>query len=129
MGIRRVTSSSPCLASVMRVQKSVLKSAAGAASKYIRILNRMSMKLQSNLGGFMCVQIKLFKGLQSVQMTPTTPNRMIAELLLGGLQLILGPVVFTGFGPHKMDVPLFWKELASLRVANLGSRRSGCGTS
>eukprot|EP00983_Pelagomonas_calceolata_P059107 1145786-Pelagomonas_calceolata.AAC.5 len=43
----------------------------------------------------------------------------------GGLKLILGPGVFTVFDIHKMDMPLFWKELA--RVVNLESRWSGCG--
>jgi len=41
----------------------------------------------------------------------------IAVLLLGGLQLILGPGVFTVFDLHKMDVSLFWKELT--RVTDL----------
>eukprot|EP00983_Pelagomonas_calceolata_P073696 1152236-Pelagomonas_calceolata.AAC.1 len=44
----------------------------------------------------------------------------VAGLLLGGLKLVLGPGVFTVFDLHKMDVPLFWKELT--RVAGLGSR-------
>eukprot|EP00983_Pelagomonas_calceolata_P104918 1159077-Pelagomonas_calceolata.AAC.4 len=48
-GIRRVTSSttsSPCLILVMRVERSLLKSASGA-SKLICELDRLSMKLQS----------------------------------------------------------------------------------
>eukprot|EP00983_Pelagomonas_calceolata_P079648 1154780-Pelagomonas_calceolata.AAC.1 len=44
----------------------------------------------------------------------------VAVLLLGGLKLILGPGVFTVSDFHKMDVPLFWKEL--VRVTDLGSR-------
>eukprot|EP00983_Pelagomonas_calceolata_P035842 1121682-Pelagomonas_calceolata.AAC.3 len=46
-------------------------------------------------------------------------------LLYWGLKLILGPGVSTVIYFHKMDVPLFWKELA--RVTDLGSSRSGCG--
>eukprot|EP00983_Pelagomonas_calceolata_P097223 1158220-Pelagomonas_calceolata.AAC.9 len=49
----------------------------------------------------------------------------ITVLLLGGFELVLGPGVFTVFDLHKMDVPLFWKELT--RVTDLGSRWSGCG--
>eukprot|EP00983_Pelagomonas_calceolata_P008285 269499-Pelagomonas_calceolata.AAC.1 len=45
--------------------------------------------------------------------------------MLGDLQLILGPGVFTVIDLHKMDVPLLWKDLT--RVTDLGSRRSGCG--
>eukprot|EP00983_Pelagomonas_calceolata_P010496 340308-Pelagomonas_calceolata.AAC.1 len=44
MGIRRVTSSSPCLILSMRVERSLLESVPGA-SKFISILERMSMKL------------------------------------------------------------------------------------
>eukprot|EP00983_Pelagomonas_calceolata_P030701 964210-Pelagomonas_calceolata.AAC.3 len=49
----------------------------------------------------------------------------VAVLLLGGLKLILGPGVFIIFDLHKINVPLFWKELA--RVTDLGGRWSGCG--
>eukprot|EP00983_Pelagomonas_calceolata_P076780 1153563-Pelagomonas_calceolata.AAC.1 len=35
----------------------------------------------------------------------------VAVLPLGGLKLILGPGVFTVIDLHRMDVPLFWKEL------------------
>eukprot|EP00983_Pelagomonas_calceolata_P039690 1137295-Pelagomonas_calceolata.AAC.1 len=45
-GIRRVTSSSPCLILVMRVERSLLKSASGA-SKFLSVLDGMGMKLQS----------------------------------------------------------------------------------
>eukprot|EP00983_Pelagomonas_calceolata_P044425 1139293-Pelagomonas_calceolata.AAC.1 len=79
MGNRRVASSSPCLILVMRVERSVLKSA----------------------------------------------SNEVAVLLLGGLKLIIGPGVFRVFDLHKMDVPLFWKELA--KVMGLGSRKNGCG--
>eukprot|EP00983_Pelagomonas_calceolata_P004972 162890-Pelagomonas_calceolata.AAC.1 len=47
MGIRRATSSSPYLISVMRVKISLLKSASGA-NEFISVLDRMSMELQSN---------------------------------------------------------------------------------
>eukprot|EP00983_Pelagomonas_calceolata_P022311 701886-Pelagomonas_calceolata.AAC.1 len=50
MGIRMVTSSSPCLILVTRIERSLLKSASGA-SKFIRVLDRMGMKLQSKPGG------------------------------------------------------------------------------
>eukprot|EP00983_Pelagomonas_calceolata_P056030 1144416-Pelagomonas_calceolata.AAC.1 len=50
MGIRRVTGSSPCL----RAERSLLKSASDA-SKFISILDRVSMKLQSKHGG--CVGV------------------------------------------------------------------------
>eukprot|EP00983_Pelagomonas_calceolata_P050407 1141960-Pelagomonas_calceolata.AAC.5 len=113
MGIRRVTSSSPCLISVTRVKRSLLKS----ASKFMSILNRMGMKLQSKPGSCMSVKTELFKRFQSVG--------EVVVLLLGGLQLILGPGVFTVFDLHEMDVPLFWEELT--RVAGLGGRWSGCG--
>eukprot|EP00983_Pelagomonas_calceolata_P028135 881746-Pelagomonas_calceolata.AAC.1 len=46
MGIRRVTSSSPCLILVTRVERSLLKRASGA-SKFISVLDGMGMKLQS----------------------------------------------------------------------------------
>eukprot|EP00983_Pelagomonas_calceolata_P009034 293794-Pelagomonas_calceolata.AAC.1 len=61
------------------------------------------MKLQSKPGGCMSVKAKLFKRLQGVG--------EIVVLLLGGLQLILGPGVFIVLDLHEMDVPLFWKEL------------------
>eukprot|EP00983_Pelagomonas_calceolata_P105451 1159131-Pelagomonas_calceolata.AAC.2 len=41
-----------CLISVMRIERSVLKSASGA-SKFIGVLDRMSVKLQSKLGAFL----------------------------------------------------------------------------
>eukprot|EP00983_Pelagomonas_calceolata_P028062 880417-Pelagomonas_calceolata.AAC.2 len=66
MGIRRVTSSSPCLILVIKVEKRFLKNASGAG-KFISTLDRMSMKLQSYFGGCMSVKTKLFKGLQSVR--------------------------------------------------------------
>eukprot|EP00983_Pelagomonas_calceolata_P079897 1154902-Pelagomonas_calceolata.AAC.2 len=56
MGIRRFTSSSPCLILVTRVQRSLLKSASGA-SKFISLLDGMGMKLQSKPGG--CMSVKL----------------------------------------------------------------------
>eukprot|EP00983_Pelagomonas_calceolata_P062412 1147305-Pelagomonas_calceolata.AAC.1 len=65
MGIRKVTSSSPCLILVTRVERSLLKSASGAR-KYISVLDGMGMKLQSKPGGCMSVKTKLFKRLQSV---------------------------------------------------------------
>eukprot|EP00983_Pelagomonas_calceolata_P129160 1161585-Pelagomonas_calceolata.AAC.1 len=66
MGVKRVTSSSPCLISVMRVERSLLKSASGA-NKFISVLNRMSMKLQSKVDGCMSIKTKLFKRLLSVK--------------------------------------------------------------
>eukprot|EP00983_Pelagomonas_calceolata_P119831 1160642-Pelagomonas_calceolata.AAC.11 len=66
MGIRRVTSSSPCLIPVMRVEGSLLKSASGAKT-FISVLDRMSMKLESKFDGCMSVKTKLFKRLQSVR--------------------------------------------------------------
>eukprot|EP00983_Pelagomonas_calceolata_P061304 1146790-Pelagomonas_calceolata.AAC.1 len=36
----------------------------------------------------------------------------VAVLLLGGLELIFMPGVFTVFDLHKMNVPLFRKKLA-----------------
>eukprot|EP00983_Pelagomonas_calceolata_P005208 170172-Pelagomonas_calceolata.AAC.1 len=50
MGIRRVTSSRPCLILVTRVERSLFKSASGA-SKFISVLDGMGMKLQSKPGG------------------------------------------------------------------------------
>eukprot|EP00983_Pelagomonas_calceolata_P039576 1137228-Pelagomonas_calceolata.AAC.4 len=55
MGIRRVTSSSPCLILVTKVERSLLKSASGAR-KCLRLLDRMGMKLQSKPGGCMSDQ-------------------------------------------------------------------------
>eukprot|EP00983_Pelagomonas_calceolata_P033564 1050319-Pelagomonas_calceolata.AAC.1 len=49
MGIRRVTSRSPCLISVMTVVRSLLKSASGA-SEVMSELDKISMKLQLKLG-------------------------------------------------------------------------------
>eukprot|EP00983_Pelagomonas_calceolata_P003348 109114-Pelagomonas_calceolata.AAC.1 len=49
----------------MRVERSLFKSASGA-NKFISVLNRMGMKLQSKPGGCMSVKTKLFKRLQSV---------------------------------------------------------------
>eukprot|EP00983_Pelagomonas_calceolata_P007329 239393-Pelagomonas_calceolata.AAC.5 len=60
MRIKSFTSSSPCLILVMRVETSLLKSASGA-SKFLSVLDRMSMKLQSKLGGCMSVKTKLFE--------------------------------------------------------------------
>eukprot|EP00983_Pelagomonas_calceolata_P117183 1160390-Pelagomonas_calceolata.AAC.5 len=65
MGIRRVTDRSLCLILVMRVERGLLKSASGA-SKLVSVLDRMSMKLQSKLGGLVSVKTKLFKRLKSV---------------------------------------------------------------
>eukprot|EP00983_Pelagomonas_calceolata_P019279 606407-Pelagomonas_calceolata.AAC.1 len=62
MGIRRVTSSSPCPILVMRSKRSLLKSASGA-SKFISALDRLSMKFQSKLDGCMSIKTKLFKRL------------------------------------------------------------------
>eukprot|EP00983_Pelagomonas_calceolata_P105173 1159101-Pelagomonas_calceolata.AAC.2 len=106
MGIRRVTSSIPFLISFIRVERSLLMSMS-RASKFLGAMDRMSMELQIKPGGFMSVKSKLSKGLQSVR----------------GLKLILGPVIFTIFDLHKIDVPQFWKELT--RVTDLGSRWSG----
>eukprot|EP00983_Pelagomonas_calceolata_P057566 1145124-Pelagomonas_calceolata.AAC.1 len=61
-GTRRVTSSGLCLVLVMRVERILLKSVSGA-SKFIGALGRMSMKLQSKLGGCMSFKTKLFKKL------------------------------------------------------------------
>eukprot|EP00983_Pelagomonas_calceolata_P100887 1158624-Pelagomonas_calceolata.AAC.7 len=62
MGIRRITSSSPCLILVMRVERTLLKSSSGAR-KFISVLDGMGMKLQSTPGGCMSVKTKLFKRL------------------------------------------------------------------
>eukprot|EP00983_Pelagomonas_calceolata_P111498 1159788-Pelagomonas_calceolata.AAC.1 len=66
--IRRVTSSSSFLILVTRVERSLLKSAS-CASNVISVLTgqRMSMKLQSKVGGCMSVKTKLLKGLESVR--------------------------------------------------------------
>eukprot|EP00983_Pelagomonas_calceolata_P045007 1139521-Pelagomonas_calceolata.AAC.1 len=61
MGIRKVASSTPFLILVMRVERSLLKSAS-CASKFEGMLDEMSMKFQSKLGGSMSVKTKLFKG-------------------------------------------------------------------
>eukprot|EP00967_Tisochrysis_lutea_P112707 scaffold178306_cov24-Tisochrysis_lutea.AAC.1 len=53
------------------------------------------------------------------------PCKMATEaalLLLGGLEVNLGPGDFKAFDLHKMDVTLFWKELA--RKVNLGNTGS-----
>eukprot|EP00983_Pelagomonas_calceolata_P109429 1159556-Pelagomonas_calceolata.AAC.1 len=76
----------------------------------------MRMKLQSKLGDLLGVKTYLFKGLQSVRGGHGT-----AALRP---QMILGPGVYTVFDLHKMDVPLFWKELA--KVTDLGSRWTCC---
>eukprot|EP00983_Pelagomonas_calceolata_P069589 1150426-Pelagomonas_calceolata.AAC.4 len=66
MGIRRVTSSSPCLILGMRVERSLLKNAS-SANKFISTLDAMGMKLQSKLDGCMSVKTKHFKKFQSVR--------------------------------------------------------------
>eukprot|EP00983_Pelagomonas_calceolata_P121770 1160831-Pelagomonas_calceolata.AAC.3 len=66
MGVRRVTSSAPCLILLARVERSLFKSASGA-NKFITVLDRMCMKLESRRGGFMGVKTMLFKGLQIVR--------------------------------------------------------------
>jgi len=76
MGIRRVInseivslypSSTPCLILMTGVERSLFKRAYGA-SKFIGVLDKICMKLQSKLGGFMrTVKTKLFKELQSVR--------------------------------------------------------------
>eukprot|EP00983_Pelagomonas_calceolata_P085986 1156667-Pelagomonas_calceolata.AAC.3 len=78
MGIRRITSSSPYLILVMRVERGLLKNASGA-SEFISVLDRMSMKVQSKLGGCMNAKTKPLKGSKvwGVQMTPPTPNIMV----------------------------------------------------
>eukprot|EP00983_Pelagomonas_calceolata_P066010 1148826-Pelagomonas_calceolata.AAC.2 len=65
MGIRRVTSRSPCLILLMRAERSLLESLSGA-SKFVSILDRISMKLQSKLGGLVSVKPNLYKRLKSV---------------------------------------------------------------
>eukprot|EP00983_Pelagomonas_calceolata_P037470 1136339-Pelagomonas_calceolata.AAC.2 len=65
MGIRRVTSSCPCLILVTRVERSLLKSASGVR-EFLSVLNGMGMKLESKPGGCLSVKTKLFKRLQSV---------------------------------------------------------------
>eukprot|EP00983_Pelagomonas_calceolata_P078301 1154222-Pelagomonas_calceolata.AAC.4 len=61
-----MASSIPRLILVMRVERSLLKSVSGA-SKFVRLLDRMKMKLQSELGGIWSVKTKLFIGLQCVR--------------------------------------------------------------
>eukprot|EP00983_Pelagomonas_calceolata_P049661 1141621-Pelagomonas_calceolata.AAC.1 len=61
MGVGRVTCSTSCLILVMRVERSLLKSAFG-------VLDQMGMKLQS-LSGFISFKTKLLKGQQSVDFT------------------------------------------------------------
>eukprot|EP00983_Pelagomonas_calceolata_P025364 795912-Pelagomonas_calceolata.AAC.1 len=73
MGIREVTSCSPRLVLMMKVGRSLNKSASGA-SKFISVLDRMSMKLQSKLGGYMNVKTKLFQRLQSVRGVDPRPH-------------------------------------------------------
>eukprot|EP00983_Pelagomonas_calceolata_P029531 925247-Pelagomonas_calceolata.AAC.1 len=69
------------------------------------------MKLQSKLGGLVSVKTKLFMGFQSVRGCGAVAWRPQADSWAG--------CVFTVLDLHKVDVPLFWKELA--RVADLGS--------
>eukprot|EP00983_Pelagomonas_calceolata_P040085 1137452-Pelagomonas_calceolata.AAC.2 len=64
MVIRRVSGTSPCLILLMRIGRSLFKSAP-RASKFMSILDTMSLKLQRKLGGLICVKTKLFKGLRS----------------------------------------------------------------
>eukprot|EP00983_Pelagomonas_calceolata_P043504 1138926-Pelagomonas_calceolata.AAC.11 len=66
MGIRRVTSGSSCLISVMRIEVNLLKSTSGA-NEFISALDRMSLKLQSKLDGCTSIKTKLFMGLQGVK--------------------------------------------------------------
>eukprot|EP00983_Pelagomonas_calceolata_P072983 1151960-Pelagomonas_calceolata.AAC.2 len=131
MAIRRVTSSSWCLISVVGVGKSLLKSAYGA-NKFTSVLDRMDMKLQSKLDGCVSVKTKLLKRLQSVRgvddPTHTKQNGMEDGDIDHGAagwrrQADSGPGVFIIFDLHKMDVSLSWKELT--RVTDLGSRWSG----
>eukprot|EP00983_Pelagomonas_calceolata_P028618 895924-Pelagomonas_calceolata.AAC.1 len=65
MGIKRVTSSGPCLILVTGVERSLLKSVSGA-EKFKSVLDGMGMMLQSKPGGCLSVKTKLFKRLQSV---------------------------------------------------------------
>eukprot|EP00983_Pelagomonas_calceolata_P124465 1161108-Pelagomonas_calceolata.AAC.13 len=65
----------------MRVERSILKRVSGA-TKLISMLNRLSMKLQSKVGGLMSVKGKLFMGLFSpetlgVWMNQPTPNKFV----------------------------------------------------
>eukprot|EP00983_Pelagomonas_calceolata_P070596 1150850-Pelagomonas_calceolata.AAC.1 len=66
MGIRRVASSAPCLDLVMRSGK-ILAESESDAGKSTGILEKMSMELQSKLGGFVSVNFKILKGLKSVR--------------------------------------------------------------
>eukprot|EP00983_Pelagomonas_calceolata_P022706 715003-Pelagomonas_calceolata.AAC.1 len=63
MGIWRVSSSTPCLILVIRVKRSMLKSTSGAC-KFIGALDRMTMTLQSKLGGFMSVKTEHYGALK-----------------------------------------------------------------
>jgi len=58
MGIRRVTSRAPTLTLMLRGGHIFLKSTFGT-DKYISMLNRVSVELQSKLGSFQRIETKL----------------------------------------------------------------------
>eukprot|EP00983_Pelagomonas_calceolata_P068616 1149997-Pelagomonas_calceolata.AAC.1 len=47
-------------------------------------------------------------------------------VLLGGVELILGPGAFTVLHLHQTDVPLFWKELATSHPSRVMELESRC---
>eukprot|EP00983_Pelagomonas_calceolata_P007286 237411-Pelagomonas_calceolata.AAC.1 len=55
----------------MKVERSLLKSASGA-SEFISVQDRMSMKLQSKLGGCMSVKAKLLKLMSALKFCSDT---------------------------------------------------------
>eukprot|EP00983_Pelagomonas_calceolata_P079792 1154869-Pelagomonas_calceolata.AAC.2 len=61
----KVTSSTSCLTLLITVERNFLKSASGAR-KFIGVLDKTSVKLQSKLGDLVSVKTKLSKRLQNV---------------------------------------------------------------
>eukprot|EP00983_Pelagomonas_calceolata_P050028 1141771-Pelagomonas_calceolata.AAC.2 len=83
-----IFSSRPCL---IRVEKNIIKSAPGSI-KFIVVLDRKIIKLQSKLGDVVSFRAKLSKGLQSVRGidgAAHTKQNETTNIMSGRLEVIL----------------------------------------
>ncbi len=123
-----MTSSTPFLVLMIICSKSLLKSVSGT-SEFISILNRLSMKLYSKLGGLLKIKTEMFPFRQAIRAVDGTSHsqkdsveanigRSLAKVLKEHAVLVVScfklaprPGIFTVLDLHKMDVPLIGWEL------------------
>eukprot|EP00967_Tisochrysis_lutea_P050626 scaffold62310_cov22-Tisochrysis_lutea.AAC.1 len=105
MEIKRITSSTPHLILVKNFLKNTFN-----ACKSLGVLEQYEHEASEPAWWLQEYQGQALKGVKWLR--PQKVAMVVAVLLLGGLELILGPGVFTVFDLHKMDMPLTWKEQA-----------------